>query len=105
MPHYPDEIDYSDKYTDEFYEYRHVHLPKDVYKKIPRAKLLSESVTSTLFRNGERLEFSNRGDGCTTSSTNQSLTSFSSGGPREQIQILGFHQQTLLLPLMSLFID
>jgi cyclin-dependent kinase regulatory subunit CKS1 len=44
MPHYPDEIEYSDKYTDDYYEYRHVLLPKDTYKKIPRGRLLTESV-------------------------------------------------------------
>jgi len=43
MPHYPDEIEYSDKYMDDFYEYRHVLLPKDTYKKMPRGRLLSES--------------------------------------------------------------
>jgi len=44
MPHYPSEIEYSDKYTDSFYEYRHVVLPKDVYRKVqPKGKLLSES--------------------------------------------------------------
>ena len=32
MPHYPDEIEYSDKYVDELYEYRHVILPKRVAK-------------------------------------------------------------------------
>jgi hypothetical protein len=26
MPHFPDEIEYSDKYADDFYEYRHVIL-------------------------------------------------------------------------------
>jgi len=30
---------------DDYYEYRHVILPKDVYKKLPRGKLLTESVT------------------------------------------------------------
>ena len=44
MPHYPDEIEYSDKYMDDYYEYRHVILPKDVYKKIPRGRLLTEHV-------------------------------------------------------------
>ena len=44
MPHYPDEIEYSDKYMDDHYEYRHVILPKDVYKKIPRGRLLTEHV-------------------------------------------------------------
>lgn len=82
MPHYPDEIEYSDKYTDDHYEYRHVILPKDVYKKLPRSRLLSESVTDFLFRNGELLEYSNQGAGATTSSTVLSPTSCSFGGPR-----------------------
>lgn len=34
MPHYPDEIEYSDKYADENYEYRHVILPKRVAKEM-----------------------------------------------------------------------
>lgn len=38
MPHYPSEIEYSDKYGDDFYEYRHVMLPRDVYKEISRDK-------------------------------------------------------------------
>jgi cyclin-dependent kinase regulatory subunit CKS1 len=42
MPHYPSEIEYSDKYNDEWYEYRHVVLPKEVYKKIlTKGKLLN----------------------------------------------------------------
>jgi len=28
MPHYPTEIEYSEKYYDDHYEYRHVVLPK-----------------------------------------------------------------------------
>ena len=43
MPHYPDEIEYSEKYEDDLYEYRHVILPKDIYKKITKGKLLSEN--------------------------------------------------------------
>jgi cyclin-dependent kinase regulatory subunit CKS1 len=44
MPHYPSEIEYSDKYSDEYYEYRHVILPKDIYKKISsKGKLMSEA--------------------------------------------------------------
>ena len=45
MPHFPDEIEYSEKYSDVLYEYRHVLLPKDVYRKIKDMKgaLLSES--------------------------------------------------------------
>jgi cyclin-dependent kinase regulatory subunit CKS1 len=34
MPHYPEEIEYSDKYDDDVYEYRHVILPKAVAKKM-----------------------------------------------------------------------
>ena len=42
MPHYPDEIEYSDKYHDDLYEYRHVLLPKAIYKSMPKGRLLSE---------------------------------------------------------------
>lgn len=43
MPHYPSEIEYSEKYYDDYYEYRHVILPKEVMKKIPhKGKVLSE---------------------------------------------------------------
>jgi cyclin-dependent kinase regulatory subunit CKS1 len=43
MPHYPKEIEYSDKYYDDYYEYRHVILPKEIFKKLPAKKLLTES--------------------------------------------------------------
>ena len=43
MPHFPNEIEYSEKYCDEIYEYRHVHLPKNVFKMMPRGRLLTES--------------------------------------------------------------
>ena len=43
MPHFPDEIEYSDKYQDDYYEYRHVLLPKAIYKKMPRGRLLTEA--------------------------------------------------------------
>ncbi len=43
MPHYPDEIEYSEKYNDDVYEYRHVLLPKNIYKTAPKSRLLSES--------------------------------------------------------------
>ncbi|KAK8799448.1 hypothetical protein WA158_005997 [Blastocystis sp. Blastoise] len=36
-------IDYSDKYYDEEYEYRHVILPKDLAYQVPKGKLLSEA--------------------------------------------------------------
>ena len=38
MPHYPTEIEYSEKYFDDYYEYRHVILPKEIMKKIPHGK-------------------------------------------------------------------
>jgi len=34
MPHYPEEIDYSEKYSDNEYEYRHVILTKAVAREI-----------------------------------------------------------------------
>lgn len=43
MPHYPEEIEYSEKYSDELYEYRHVLLPKPLYKQMPKGKLLNEN--------------------------------------------------------------
>lgn len=42
MPHYPKEIEYSEKYFDELFEYRHVILPKEVFKSIQTNKTLSE---------------------------------------------------------------
>jgi cyclin-dependent kinase regulatory subunit CKS1 len=35
-------IQYSDKYQDDEYEYRHVILPNNIYKLIPRGRLLSD---------------------------------------------------------------
>lgn len=43
MPHYTDEIEYSEKYNDDIFEFRHVLLPKNVYKGISKGKLLSEN--------------------------------------------------------------
>mmetsp|Transcript_13457 Transcript_13457/g.22158 ORF Transcript_13457/g.22158 Transcript_13457/m.22158 type:complete len:102 (+) Transcript_13457:87-392(+) len=37
MPHYPDEIEYSDKYSDDRYEYRHVILPRQTAKEMFKA--------------------------------------------------------------------
>ena len=36
MPIYPEEIEYSDKYVDDIYEYRHVLLPKRIMKDMYR---------------------------------------------------------------------
>ncbi|KAL9965056.1 hypothetical protein ACROYT_G028783 [Oculina patagonica] len=37
------QICYSDKYSDEIYEYRHVILPKDLAELVPRTHLMTES--------------------------------------------------------------
>ena len=83
MPHYPDEIEYSDKYCDDYYEYRHVILPKDVYKRLPRGRLLTENVRIIRIRNGDQPVSNNPEDGLITKCTSQNPTSFSSEGPRE----------------------
>ena len=43
MPHYPEEIEYSEKYQDDYYEYRHVLLTKSLYKQMPKGRLLNEN--------------------------------------------------------------
>ncbi len=37
------QLQYSDKYNDDEFEYRHIILPKDVSKHIPRTHLMTES--------------------------------------------------------------
>nr|CAH0099771.1 unnamed protein product [Daphnia galeata] len=37
------EIQYSDKYTDENFEYRHVILPPEMAKLVPRTHLMTET--------------------------------------------------------------
>ncbi|CAN8064016.1 unnamed protein product [Agarophyton chilense] len=37
------QIQYSDKYYDDVYEYRHVILPADIAKHVPKNRLLAES--------------------------------------------------------------
>lgn len=102
MPHYPDDIEYSDKYMDDFYEYRHVLLPKEVYKKLPRGRLLTESVRITSFRNGAHLEFSSQEDGYITNFIAQSPISFSLEGQKEQIRKVEILLQAFcLLPILS----
>ncbi|XP_065207571.1 cyclin-dependent kinases regulatory subunit 1-like [Planococcus citri] len=41
MPY--DQIQYSPKYSDDTYEYRHVILPSDISKFVPRTFLMTES--------------------------------------------------------------
>ncbi|KAG5681234.1 hypothetical protein PVAND_010687 [Polypedilum vanderplanki] len=37
------QIYYSDKYEDEEYEYRHVMLPKDLARLVPKSHLMTEN--------------------------------------------------------------
>ena len=37
------DIYYSDKYTDDKFEYRHVMLPKDLAKLVPKTHLMAEA--------------------------------------------------------------
>ncbi|XP_026468293.1 cyclin-dependent kinases regulatory subunit-like [Ctenocephalides felis] len=37
------QIQYSEKYMDEQYEYRHVILPKDLVRHVPKTHLMSET--------------------------------------------------------------
>ena len=39
---FPKEIEQSEKYCDSAFEYKHVILPKEIYMKIPKFKLLKE---------------------------------------------------------------
>jgi cyclin-dependent kinase regulatory subunit CKS1 len=104
MPHYPDEIEYSDKYMDDYYEYRHVILPKDVYKRLPRSRLLSESVIVYPCRNGDSLACSSRGAGFTMSFISQNRIFCSLGEPREVTLRLVYRLPDLWLrPIRSSF--
>ncbi|KAK6172836.1 hypothetical protein SNE40_016416 [Patella caerulea] len=38
-----DQITYSEKYFDEYFEYRHVILPSDIAKNVPRNHLMTET--------------------------------------------------------------
>ncbi|XP_053640979.1 cyclin-dependent kinases regulatory subunit isoform X2 [Cherax quadricarinatus] len=38
-----DQIQYSEKYSDDKYEYRHVILPSDVAKLVPKTHLMTET--------------------------------------------------------------
>ena len=39
---FPKELEMSEKYYDETYEYKHVILTKEIFEKIPKFKLLKE---------------------------------------------------------------
>jgi len=40
----PKEIYYSDKYNDDKFEYRHVMLPKDIAKLVPKTHLVNNPI-------------------------------------------------------------
>ena len=40
MPRYPEEIEHSNKYYDDYYEYKHVILPEKIYKEFLKEKKL-----------------------------------------------------------------
>jgi hypothetical protein len=106
MPHYPDDIEYSDKYMDDHYEYRHVILPRDVYKKAPRSRLLTESVCKySNVRNGEDWVYNKVEDGCIIKFINLSLISYFFAGLKEQIHKLDYLLLDLLLLLTVSPID
>lgn len=42
MEDYAEDIEYSSRYSDDFYEYRHVQIPKQLIHQIPRDRLLYE---------------------------------------------------------------
>ncbi|KAL4434083.1 hypothetical protein ABPG75_000524 [Micractinium tetrahymenae] len=42
MPPTRDDIQYSERYKDDVYEYRHVILPQDIAIMLPKDRLLSE---------------------------------------------------------------
>ena len=87
------DIYYSDKYTDDKFEYRHVMLPKDLAKLVPKTHLMTEAEwrnlgvqqslgkteTSSLFISLEII-YNSHQDGSTTCYTSRSPTSCSSGG-------------------------
>lgn len=43
MPRDPDAIIYSDKYSDDDFEYRHVTLNSDIAKQVPKNHLMTET--------------------------------------------------------------
>lgn len=43
MPHFPNEVEQSEKYADKQYEYKHVILSQEMFLKLPRNTLIKES--------------------------------------------------------------
>lgn len=48
MPYYPDKVTHSRIYKDEMYEYKHVLLPKAVFKGMEKNRLLTEEEIKSL---------------------------------------------------------
>ncbi|KAL3620129.1 Cyclin-dependent kinases regulatory subunit 2 [Castilleja foliolosa] len=68
------QIQYSEKYFDDIYEYRHVVLPTDVAKQLPKNRLLSEIMS------GVEWGFNKAEAGFIMQSIGQSRTLCYSGG-------------------------
>jgi cyclin-dependent kinase regulatory subunit CKS1 len=43
MVHFPKEAEHSEKYTDDLFEYKHVIVTKEMYDKMSKNKLFSET--------------------------------------------------------------
>ncbi|EYU36124.1 hypothetical protein MIMGU_mgv1a016924mg [Erythranthe guttata] len=71
------QIQYSEKYFDDIYEYRHVVLPTEVAKLLPKNRLLSEV---SCLMSGVQLGFNRAEGGFTTQFTARSHTLCFSGG-------------------------
>jgi len=55
MPKFPNEIEYSETYSDDQYFYRNVRLTKDVFKKIPqKGKIMTEEQWRSLGIKGSK---------------------------------------------------
>ena len=79
------EIEYSEKYEDDVYEYRHVILPRDIAKRLPKPpRLLTESEWRSLGVTQSR--------GWSTRST----------PPQPPVAIVLAHLHSLTIPPLSL---
>lgn len=48
MPHYPSRIEHSGKYEDARFQFKHVKLPREVFRQMPRGRLLSRDELDAL---------------------------------------------------------
>lgn len=43
MPHYPKALHYSKPIEDDEFEYQNAHLPREIFEKMPRKRILSRN--------------------------------------------------------------